>query len=190
MIKAALTKGHKLAYLSRHEGKGDIFKDPRLTYIKGDITEADKIHLEDRTFDILIDCIGAIKPNQLDELNVKATQKAVALCHKNQIPKLVYISANSGYSAYIRSKRKAEQIIKASGLDYLFVRPGLMYGEERPLSIFQAKCIKLFSHLPFLGIVVQKVFPTKVVIVAEAIVTTLRTKPTQKILSIEELNNK
>ncbi|HEN2528095.1 TPA: NAD(P)-dependent oxidoreductase, partial [Streptococcus agalactiae] len=41
-----------------------------------------------------------------------------------------------------------------------------------------------------LGIVVQKVFPTKVVIVAEAIVTTLRKKPTQKILSIEELNNK
>ncbi|OIX89321.1 hypothetical protein A9253_03965 [Streptococcus agalactiae serogroup III] len=83
-----------------------------------------------------------------------------------------------------------KQIIKASGLDYLFVRPGLMYGEERPLSIFQAKCIKLFSHLPFLGIVVQKVFPTKVVIVAEAIVTSLRKKPTQKILSIEELNNK
>lgn len=34
IIKAALTKGHKVAYLSRHEGKGDIFKDPRLTYIR------------------------------------------------------------------------------------------------------------------------------------------------------------
>lgn len=62
IIKAALTKGHKVAYLSRHEGKGDIFKDPRLTYIKGDITEADKIHLEHRNFDILLTVLERLSP--------------------------------------------------------------------------------------------------------------------------------
>lgn len=56
-------KGYKVVYLLRYEGKGDIFKDFRLIYIRGDIIEVDKIYLEDRIFDILIDCIGVIKFN-------------------------------------------------------------------------------------------------------------------------------
>ncbi|VTS17444.1 NADH dehydrogenase [Streptococcus pseudoporcinus] len=183
LIEVALQYGHQVTYLSRRRGKGSVFESSNLHFIKGDLLDSTTAPFPIQSFDLLIDCVGAIKPNQLRSLNVQATKGVIKLCKNKHIPKLVYISANSGYPAYLKSKREAEQLIKKSGLNYLLVRPNLLFGKERPLSLLQAKCLFFFAYLPFFASFFKKRQPHAVREVAETILQTLENNPSKKILT-------
>ncbi|MGT2721598.1 SDR family oxidoreductase [Streptococcus porcinus] len=183
LIDIALDKGHQVTYLARQEGKEPRFNSSSLHYIKGDLLDLATINLSNQSYDLLIDCVGAIKPKQLRSSNVQTTKGAITLCKNKKIPKIVYISANTGYPAYLKSKRDAEQLIKKSDLDYLIVRPNLLFGKERPLSLIQAKGLFLLIGFPFFGKFFKRLKPQEVRSVAETIITTLVTSPDQKLLT-------
>ncbi|VTS35550.1 NADH dehydrogenase [Streptococcus porcinus] len=183
MIDIALAKGHQVTYLARQEGKGPLFQSSNIHYIKGDLLDLTTIDLSNQSFDLLIDCVGAIKQKQLKSLNIQTTKGAITLCKNKKIPKIVYISANTGYPAYLKSKRDAERLIKKSDLDYLIVRPNLLFGKERPLSLIQANGLFLLIRLPFLGQFFKRLKPQEVKSVAETIITTLEISPHKKLLT-------
>ena len=166
LIKEFTENKVKVSYLSRTQNHS-ISKD-NATWIQGDIFDLDNIMINEN-YDIIIHLIGTIKNKNLySKLNTESVAQTIKLCKKHNINKLVYFSANGGFRQYIESKAGGERLVKNSKLDYLIVRPGLMYGKDRLTSYFNILPIKFFSKF---GITFFKnVYPLPVEKVARSVV--------------------
>ena len=172
-----------VSYLSRTKNHS-ISKD-RATWIQGDIFDLNNIIIKE-SYDIVIHLIGTIKNKNLySKLNTKSVAQTIKLCQKHNINKLVYFSANGGFKQYFESKVAGETLVKDSKLDYLIVRPGLMYGKDRLTSYFNILPIKFFSKL---GITFFKnVYPLPVNKVAESVVNAILNNTDSTIIEINDM---
>lgn len=183
LIRLAANRNINISYLSRNKIKEAEFES--ISWIQGDIFSIDDICIEEK-FDVAIHLVGTIKNKQLyKKLNTESVAKSLQLCSKNNIKKLVYFSAKGGFADYYNSKKNAEQFIEQSTIDYLIVRPGLMYGTNRPSSYFNVIPIKLFATL---GISFFKnVYPLPVSKVVTNVMDTITNSPTVKYLDLEKI---
>ena len=182
-IRLAANRNINISYLSRNKIKEAAFES--ISWIQGDIFSIDDIYIEEK-FDVAIHLVGTIKNKHLyKKLNTDSVAKSLQLCSKNNIKKLVYFSAKGGFADYYNSKKNAEQFIEQSTIDYLIVRPGLMYGTDRLSSYFNVIPIKLFATL---GISFFKnVYPLPVSKVVTNVINTITNNPTVKYLDLEEI---
>ena len=183
LIKEFIKYKVKVSYLSRTQNHS-ISKD-KATWIQGDIFDLDNIMIKE-SYDIVIHLIGTIKNKYLySKLNTESVTQTIKLCQKYNINKLVYFSANGGFKRYLESKVTGETLVKDSKLDYLIVRPGLMYGKDRLTSYFNILPIKFFSKL---GISFFKnVYPLPVEKVAESVVKAILDNTDSTIIEIKDM---
>ena len=166
LINELRKKRIKVTYISRSQNYS-ISKD-EATWIQGDIFDIENIVINEK-YDIAIHLIGTIKNKNLySKLNTESVAQTIQLCKKQNINKLVYFSANGGFKQYLESKHNGERLVRDSKLDYLIIRPGLMYGKGRLTSYFNILPIKFFSKLgiPFF----KNVYPLPVEKVARSVV--------------------
>lgn len=189
LIATALEKGHQVTYLARHQAKGSVFARQQVTFLKADLLKDDQRHLPIDPFDVMIDCVGAIKPSQLESLNVQATKSALKIGQESQVKTFVYISASGGYPAYVRSKRRAEKLVKSSGINYLIVRPGLLFGADRSNTIFQAGALRIVLGLPLIGPKLKHLAPVSTIEVANKIFAALEDDIPNTLLTFEAQKN-
>ena len=182
-IRLAANRNINISYLSRNKIKEKEFES--INWIQGDIFSIKDIHIDEK-FDVAIHLVGTIKNKQLyKKLNTESVAMSLQLCSKYNINKLVYFSAKGGFADYYNSKKNAEQFIEQSTIDYLIVRPGLMYGTNRLSSYFNVIPIKLFATL---GISFFKnVYPLPVSKVVTHVINTITNNPTVKYLDFEEI---
>ena len=183
LIKEFMKYRVDVSYLSRTQNHS-ISKD-KATWIQGDIFDLDNIIIKE-SYDIVIHLIGTIKNKYLySKLNTESVAQTIKLCQKYNINKLVYFSANGGFKRYLESKVTGETLVKDSKLDYLIVRPGLMYGKDRLTSYFNILPIKFFSKL---GITFFKnVYPLPVEKVAESVVKAILDNTDSTIIEIKDM---
>ena len=183
LIKEFIKYKVKASYLSRTQNHS-IYKD-EATWIHGDIFDIENILINEK-YDIAIHLIGTIKDKNLySKLNTESVSQSIKLCQKHNIKKLVYFSANGGFKRYLESKLAGERLVKDSRLDYLIVRPGLIYGKDRLTSYFNILPIKFFSKL---GLVFFKnVYPLPVEKVADAVVKAILNNSNSTIIDITDM---
>ena len=183
LIKEFVKYRVDVSYLSRNQNHS-ISKD-EATWIRGDIFDLNNIMIKE-SYDIVIHLIGTIKNKNLySKLNTDSVSQSIKLCKKHNIKKLVYFSANGGFKQYLESKLSGERLIKDSKLDYLIVRPGLMYGKNRLTSYFNILLIKFFSKF---GITFFKnVYPLPVEKVAETVVKAIIDNKDSTIIDIKDM---
>lgn len=183
LIKEFMKYRVDVSYLSRTQNHS-ISKE-EATWIRGDIFYLNNIMIKE-SYDIVIHLIGTIKNKNLySKLNTESVSQSIKLCKKHNIKKLVYFSANGGFKQYLESKLSGERLIKDSKLDYLIVRPGLMYGKNRPTSYFNILPIKFFSKF---GITFFKnVYPLPVEKVAETVVKAILDNTDSTIIEIKDM---
>ena len=183
LIKELKKYNVKVSYISRTQNHS-IYKD-EATWIQGDIFDIENILINEK-YDIAIHLIGTIKNKNLySKLNTESVTQTIKLCQKQNINKLVYFSANGGFKQYIESKRNGEKLVVNSKLDYLIVRPGLMYGKDRLTSYFNILPIKFFSKF---GITFFKnVYPLPVEKVAETVVKAILDNTDSTIIEIKDM---
>lgn len=183
LINELRKKRIKVTYISRSQNHS-ISKD-EANWIQGDIFNSENI-ITNEKYDIAIHLIGTIKNKKLySKLNTESVTQTIKLCQKQNINKLVYFSANGGFKQYIESKRNGEKLVVDSKLDYLIVRPGLMYGKERFTSYFNILPIKFFSKLgiPFF----KNVYPLPVEKVARSVVKGIFDNTDSPIIEINDM---
>ena len=183
LINELRKKRIKVTYISRSQNYS-ISKD-EATWIQGDIFDIENIVINEK-YDIAIHLIGTIKNKKLySKLNTESVTQTIELCQKQNINKLIYFSANGGFKQYIESKRNGEKLIVDSKLNYLIVRPGLMYSKERLISYFNMLPIKFFSKL---GITFFKnVYPLPVEKVARSVVKGIFDNTDSPIIEINDM---
>ena len=183
LINELRKKRIKVTYISRFQNYS-ISKD-EATWIQGDIFDIKNIVINEK-YDIAIHLIGTIKNKKLySKLNTESVTKTIKLCLKHNINKLIYFSANGGFKQYLESKRNGEKLVVDSKLNYLIVRPGLMYGKDRFSSYFNILPIKFFSKL---GITFFKnVYPLPVEKVAKTVIKAILVNTDSTIIEINDM---
>ena len=183
LINELRKKRIKVTYISRSQNYS-ISKD-EATWLQGDIFDIENIVINEK-YDIAIHLIGTIKNKKLySKLNTESVTKTIKLCLKHNINKLIYFSANGGFKQYLESKRNGEKLVVNSKLNYLIVRPGLMYGKDRFSSYFNILPIKFFSKLDITFF--KNVYPLPVEKVAESVVKAILNKTDSTIIEINDM---
>ena len=183
LINELRKKRIKVTYISRSQNYS-ISKD-EATWLQGDIFDIENIVIN-KKYDIAIHLIGTIKNKKLySKLNTESVTQTIKLCQKQNINKLIYFSANGGFKQYLESKRNGEKLVVNSKLNYLIVRPGLMYGKDRFSSYFNILPIKFFSKLDITFF--KNVYPLPVEKVAESVVKAILNKTDSTIIEINDM---
>ena len=183
LINELRKKRIKVTYISRSQNYS-ISKD-EATWLQGDIFDIENIVINEK-YDIAVHLIGTIKNKKLySKLNTESVTQTIKLCQKQNINKLIYFSANGGFKQYLESKRNGEKLVVNSKLNYLIVRPGLMYGKDRFSSYFNILPIKFFSKLDITFF--KNVYPLPVEKVAESVVKAILNKTDSTIIEINDM---
>ena len=183
LIKKFKKYNVKVSYLSRSQNYS-ISKE-EATWIQGNIFDSENIVINEK-YDIAIHLIGTIKNKNLySKLNTESVEQTIKLCKKQNINKLIYFSANGGFKQYLESKHNGEKLVVDSKLNYLIVRPGLMYGKDRFSSYFNILPIKFFSKLCITFF--KKVYPLPVEKIAESVVKSILDNTDSTIIEIKDM---
>jgi len=125
VLKESLEKKFDVVYLTRNKTNKGIY---------GDLRDYDSLMKATERIDLIIHLAGAIKGNKkhLEGVNIKGTKNLINACEKNNVKKIIFVSTLDVKfeTDYGFSKLNAEKIIEASKLEYIILRPGLIYGKN------------------------------------------------------------
>lgn len=108
-----------------------------------------------------------------DRYEVNGAANLIAAAAEAGVDRFVYISGAGADSTsdktWYRAKGRAEELVKASGLDYAIVRPSWVYGpEDRSVNQY-VTMIRRSPVVPKLGVAPQRIQPLYVEDLAEAV---------------------
>lgn len=130
-------RGHDVTALSR--SPDDASLPDGVDAVAGDVTEYDDVApaFEGRDAVVNLVALSALfePPDDLthEEVHLGGTENVVEAAETHDVERLVQMSAlgadPDGPTAYIRAKGQAEQVVRESDLDWVVVRPSVVFGE-------------------------------------------------------------
>jgi nucleoside-diphosphate-sugar epimerase len=124
---------------------------PKVNPVLSDLNSLPELNINAK-IDMLIHLAGYYKTESqtlCDEINVNGTKNAIAMCKNNDINRILFFSTINvdlnTKGCYANSKLIAEKEVKNSGLEYMIVRPSLIFnGREGAIG----KIINYTEKLP------------------------------------------
>jgi len=155
--KALLEKGHRIRLLTHKRGDGF---ETGVEAVEGDVTRPDSFAGHLNGCDAAINLVGIIREfpargMTFDKLHVQATRNMVDAAKGAGITRHLQMSAlgtrANATSAYHQSKYRAEEHVRASGLDYTIFRPSIVFGPHDDFINKLAGYIRSYPAVPVIG---------------------------------------
>jgi NADH dehydrogenase len=154
---ALLQKGHEIRLLTHRRGdaRGDGVEQ-----IEGDVTRPETFAGMVKGCDATINLVGIIRefPGRgvtFERLHVEATRNVIAAARAAGVPRHLQMSAlgarPGAVSTYHRSKFRAEEDVRNSGLDWTIFRPSIVFGPEDDFVNKLAGFIRSYPVTPVIG---------------------------------------
>lgn len=128
---------------------------PKLNPVLGDLESLPQIKA-DGAMDVCIHLAGYFKTESkalCEAVNVQGTRNVLAFCRNNHIARILFFSTINVYlktkGCYAQSKLKAEEEIRESGLEYMILRPSLVF-KNREGSL--GKIMRYVERLPLVPV--------------------------------------
>ena len=143
--------------LVRTESSGQSLIKKGFRVARGDLTDICSLKKATKGIDIAIHLAAEIDASDsscYETVNTGGTLNLIKVCRENKVKKIIFISSiQAKYdTVYGISKNKAEEIIIDSGMDYVILRPALIYGEGDNKNLTKlAALIKRFPVIPLIG---------------------------------------
>lgn len=143
LLDAAQATGMSLRALARRDQAGRA----GVEWLRGDLADRSALQALVTGTEAVIHVAGVVNapdPAGFEAGNVTGTLELVEAALAAGVPRFVFISSlaarEPGLSAYGASKLRAEEIVRASGLDWTIVRPPAIYGprDREMLELFRA----------------------------------------------------
>ncbi len=177
LVDEWLKEGHRIRVLALPSDRTPLERDARVDVRYGDISNKENIKGICKgvsTVYHLAAVILSLDEGVFERVNVNGTRNIVEEAKDAGVEHFVYISSASVVypkkAAYNLSKWKAEEIVRASGLNYTVIRPTLVYsdtgGEEFNNYL---DYLKKFPIVPFIGKGEAKKRPVHVDDIAEGL---------------------
>jgi uncharacterized protein YbjT (DUF2867 family) len=134
LAEGLLGEGHEVVLISRHSGKPADPPD-RATWVAGDLSDPDILAAAFTACDAVAHCAGInreLGSQTFERVHVQGTLRVVEAARRVGVRRIAMMSflrarPDCG-SAYHESKWAAEEIVRASGLDYMIIKAGMVYG--------------------------------------------------------------
>ena len=156
-IAALVQRGHEVRILSRYGDRG-VRRWPRGVEARaGDVASAAEVNGSARGCDAIVHIAGideeSLPDRTFDTVNVLGTRHMVAEAERAGVCRLVFVSAlgaDTGRSEYLKSKRRAEQVVRGCSRPWVILRPAAVYGPgDRNLSAI----LKMIRTLPAIPVI-------------------------------------
>jgi len=199
LARALLADRHDVVVIAR----GVDRRDPSIlgagvTFVAASTDEADSLVRAFAGCDAVAHFAGInreIGSQTYERVHVRGTRAVVDAARAAGLPKIVYLSFLRARpecgSAYHESKWAAEEIVRASGLDYTILKSGVIYGRGDHLLDHVSRALYTFPFFPLVGFRptrLRPVFVGDVVRLAEAATIDHRlSRRTIAVLGPEEL---
>ena len=95
---------------------------------------------------------GKVRADEYERSNVDGTGALIDAAKRAGVKRFIYVStiaagyANKRYYPYAKTKEAAEELVRASGLDHLILRPTIIIERDSPI----AESLKRIATLPFI----------------------------------------
>ena len=137
LVDELISKGKKVICLIRKREQANIFgKSRNLKFLIGEIKDTERISKQLRHSDTVVHLANISDGagyNDFYRVNVEGTKNLVLFCEKAKIRKFIFISSTvvlgNFSSSYTETKKLAEAIVKNSKLNYVILRPDMVYGK-------------------------------------------------------------
>ncbi|HEX8189560.1 MAG TPA: NAD-dependent epimerase/dehydratase family protein [Pyrinomonadaceae bacterium] len=155
LLPALVGAGHTVRLLSRG-AEGDAKRWPaEVEPFAADVTDASSLRGAAEDCGAVVHVTGIVDESPpaltFERVNVAGTRNVLAEAARAGLKRFVYVSslgAERGRSRYHRSKFKAEELVRASGFDWLILRPGNVYGPGDEVISTLLKLVRALPAVP------------------------------------------
>lgn len=154
-----LERGHTVRLLSRHAEEDSRQWAAGVEPYNGNVGDADGVRGSANGCDVVLHVAGIVAESPpevtFEAVNVEGTRRMVEEARRAGVRRFVYVSslgADRGSSAYHRSKKAAEDVVRAEFPgDWLVLRPGNVYGPGDEVISLMLKMVRTLPAVPVIG---------------------------------------
>ena len=177
-----LSAGHEVRALVRDGSQDKLSGHQNLETHIGDVTDAASLGGALDGCDAVIHLVGIIRefPGRgitFKKMHVTATENILEACDEQGVQRFLHMSSNGtrerGTTAYHRTKWQAEELVRASGLDWTIFRPSLIFGRGSEFVKMLTELIRRVPVVPVIGDGQYRMQPVSVEQVAVSFVKAL-----------------
>ncbi len=153
--------GHAVRFLARHVESSfvrELARRSNASAFEGNVLRAESLDTAMAGVDAVIHLVGIISEigeQTFENIHVWATQNVVNAAKRAGVRRFVQMSALgtrlNAASRYHQTKWAAEEIVRASGLDWTIFRPSLVFGPGDHFVNLFAKLARFSPMLPVMG---------------------------------------
>jgi len=177
-----LSAGDEVRALVRDGSQDKLSGHQNLETHIGDVTDAASLVGALDGCDAVIHLVGIIRefPGRgitFKKMHVTATENILEACDEQGVQRFLHMSSNGtrerGTTAYHRTKWQAEELVRASGLDWTIFRPSLIFGRDSEFVKMLTELIRRVPIVPVIGDGQYRMQPVSVEQVAASFVKAL-----------------
>ena len=155
--RALLAQGHRIRLLIHR--RGDAL-DAGVEGVEGDVERPESFAAMVKGCDAVINLVGIIRefPGRgvtFERLHVEATRNMVEAARGAGVRRYLQMSAlgsrPDATSGYHKTKYRAEECVRASGLDYTIFRPSIIFGPHDAFVNILAGYVRSYPVVPVVG---------------------------------------
>jgi uncharacterized protein YbjT (DUF2867 family) len=198
LAKRLALEGHAVVLMSRSAGSGEPQPDSKIEVVATDLSNMKVLTEALAGCDAVAHCAGInreIGKQTYQRVHVDATRNVVEAAQQAGVKRVLLMSflrarPNCG-SPYHESKFAAEEIVRASGLDYTIIRAGVVYGRGDHMLDHLSHALYTFPLFAMVGLEERAIRPLAiedlVVILRAALVDGRMKRQTVAVTGPEEL---
>lgn len=150
-------RGHQLRLLTHQRQTSHV---AGVDVVAGDVTRPESYVEALRGCDAAVNLVGIIRefPDRgitFDRLHIEATRAMVGAANTSGVKRYLQMSAlgtrPGAVSRYHQTKFQAEELVRASGLDFTIFRPSLIFGPNDAFVNMLAGYIRSYPAVPVIG---------------------------------------
>ncbi|HEY4908404.1 MAG TPA: complex I NDUFA9 subunit family protein [Methylomirabilota bacterium] len=183
VVRTLLAHGFLVRCLVRPGSEALLKGFESIDRVPGDVLEPDGLPPSVEGCSAIIHLVGIIREHRatgvtFDRLHTQATANMLGVAREAGVGRYIQMSAvgtrSGAVSRYHRTKWQAEEVVRASALDWTIIRPSLIFGPEDEFISVLARMIRRLPVVPVLGDGQYQVQPIAVEQVAEGFARALR----------------
>lgn len=137
LIKLLEKENYEIIAIDKHKYNLGVLKKlrPKVVCVLADVSERGSWEKHFKGADILISLQAQISSKHSEDFiknTVRSQEILCEVCKKYKVPYIIHVSSSVVLSVanddYTRTKREQEEIVKKCGIDYVILRPTLMFG--------------------------------------------------------------
>ena len=182
ILAQLLSAGHEVRALVREGSQDKLAEHQNVQSHLGDVTDAGSLVGALDGCDAVIHLVGIIRefPGRgitFKKMHVTATENIIKACDEQGVRRFLHMSSNGtrerGNTGYHRTKWQAEELVRASGLDWTIFRPSLIFGRGSEFVKMLTELIRRVPVVPVIGDGQYRMQPVSVGQVAESFIRAL-----------------